>query len=367
MGTAHLFLDYIVNMILDYILNMTSVRQMRKWFWLALLVLVVTSGSAFLQQRPSSVGTVFKEVTPTSPVESSNSGATAIPQSIPTPKVDSKQLLRHIKAFNFERYTQIKRDRARDYITHSLTKMGWSPTLQPFEGGINVFAQRQGTDPEAGAILVAAHYDTVQGSPGADDNASGVAVVLELAHLFGSSPTPRTLQIAFFDQEELGLRGSLAFAADEAHLENLRGVIVIYMIGFACYVAGCQRYPTGLPIVPPTDQGDFLAVVGDLEHLPLLNTFQQSSQLSLPPVLTLPVPLKGMLMPDTLRSDHAPFWYRGVGAVLLTDTANLRSPHYHQSSDTPANLNKPFFKGAAQIVVNATTKLLESHDRLETE
>lgn len=340
---------------------------MKKWFWSALLVLIVISGSAFLQQRPSSVDTVFNEVTPTSPVKSSNSGATAIPQPIPTPKVDSKQLFRHIKALNFERYTQVKRDHTRDYITHSLTKMGWSPTQQPFEGGINIFAQRQGTDPQAGAILVAAHYDTVQGSPGADDNASGVAVVLELAHLFGSRATPRTLQIAFFDQEEVGLRGSLAFAADEAHLENLRGVIVLDMIGFACYIAGCQRYPTGLPIIPPSDRGNFLAVVGDLEHLPLLNTFQQSPESSLPPVLTLPVPLKGMLMPDTLRSDHAPFWYRGVGAVLLTDTANLRSPHYHQPSDTPASLDKSFFTGSAQIVVNATTKLLHSRDRLETQ
>ncbi len=168
-----------------------------------------------------------------------------------------------------------------------------------------------------------------------------------------------------FDQEELGLRGSLAFAANKTYLENLRAVIVMDMVGFACYTAGCQRYPAGLPIIPPTNQGDFLAVVGDSEHLPLLNTFQQSGQ-SMPAVLTLPVPLKGMLMPDTLRSDHAPFWYQGVGAVLLTDTANLRTPHYHQPSDTPATIDKSFFTGAAQIVVNAINRLLETRDRLET-
>jgi hypothetical protein len=340
---------------------------MRKWFWPALLVLLVISSIGFFQQRSSVVGTRFKEVPLTSRVESSNSDAVVIPQPFPAPKVDSKQLFSHINALNFKRYTQESRDRARDYLIQSLKKFKWSPTLQPFNGGVNVFAQRQGTDPQAGAILVAAHYDTVAVSPGADDNASGVAVVLEVARLFGSRPTPRTLQVAFFDQEELGLRGSMAFAANEAHLENLRGVIVMDMVGFACYTAGCQQYPAGLPIIPPTDRGDFLAVVGDLEHLPLLNAFQQSGQSSLPPVLTLPVPLKGMLMPDTLRSDHAPFWYGGVGAVLLSDTANLRSPHYHQSSDTPANLDKPFFKGAAQIVVNATTKLLESRERLETE
>ena len=340
--------------------------MMRKWFWLVLLVLVVISGSRFFQQRPSSLGTGFKQVTPTSRIESSHSDVAAIPQPVLAPKVDSKQLFRHIKALNFKRYTQESRDRARDYLTKSLKKLGWSPTLEPFEGGVNVFAQRQGTNPEAGSILVAAHYDTVSVSPGADDNASGVAVVLEVARLFGSRPTPRTLQVAFFDEEERGLRGSMAFVANEADLKNLRGVIVMDMVGFACYTAGCQQYPTGLPIIPPTNRGDFLAVVGDSEHLPLLSAFQQSAQPSLPPVLTLPVPLKGMLMPDTLRSDHAPFWYRGVGAVLLTDTANLRTPHYHQPSDTPATIERSFFTGAAQIVVNATTKLLDRQDRLET-
>lgn len=334
---------------------------MRKWIWLALLVLValgVVSGSEFFRQRPSSV--------PETRVESSNRVAAASGQSFNAPDVDSAELFTHVKRLNFKRYTEADRGRARTYLTQSLKKLGWSPILQPFEGGVNVFAQRQGTDPEAGAVLVAAHYDTVPSSPGADDNASGVAVVLEIARLFGSRPTPRTLQVAFFDQEELGLRGSMAFAANQAHLENLRGVLVMDMVGFACYTAGCQRYPPGLPITPPTDRGDFLAVVGDLEHLPLLNAFQQSEQSSLPPVLALPVPLKGMLMPDTLRSDHAPFWYQGVGAVLLTDTANLRTPHYHQPSDTPATLDKPFFTGAAQIVVNATTKLLD-RNHLQTQ
>ena len=335
-----------------------------KWFWLVLLVLVVISGSGFFQKRFSSVETGFK-VSPTIQLKSSNSDVAAISQPVLAPNVDSKQLFRHIKALNFKRYTQESRDRARDYLSKSLKKLGWSPILEPFEGGVNVFAQRQGTNLEAGSILVAAHYDTVSVSPGADDNATGVAVVLEVARLLGSRPTPRTLQLAFFDEEERGLRGSMAFVANEAHLKNLRGVIVMDMVGFACYTVGCQRYPTGLPIIPPTNRGDFLAVVGDSEHLPLLSAFQQSEQPNLPPVLTLPVPLKGMLMPDTLRSDHAPFWYRGVGAVLLTDTANLRTPHYHKSSDTPATLDRSFFTGAAQIVVNATTKLLERQS-LET-
>ena len=93
-------------------------------------------------------------------------------------------------------------------------------------------------------------------SPGADDNATGVASVLEVARLLGSRPTPRTLQLALFDREELGLLGSRAFVADKKHLENLQGAIVMDMVGFACHQVGCQKYPQGLPVVPPSDKGD---------------------------------------------------------------------------------------------------------------
>lgn len=330
---------------------------MRQWilFMLLLLAVGVVSSSRFFTDR-SLLGSQIS-------VES-NTRVVAVKQPVNIPEISPEKLLAHVKALNFKRYTQAERDRTRTYLTQSLKKFGWKPKLQSFEGGVNIIAQRQGTKAQAGSILVAAHYDTVSVSSGADDNASGVAVVLEVARLLGSRSTPRKLQLAFFDREELGLLGSRAFVA-QAQLKDLRGVIVMDMVGFACHTAGCQKYPPGLTITPPTDRGDFLAVVGDMEHLPLLNAFQQPTQSNLP-VLTLPVPLKGMLTPDTLRSDHAPFWYQGIGAVLLTDTANLRTPHYHQPSDTLATLDKSFFTAVAQIVVNATTNLLESSDRLET-
>ena len=331
---------------------------MKKWIGLALLVLVVVgvvNSSKFLPHQSSR--RFQQQITVVQ--QSKASTANAASMYVNTPKVSREKLLAHIRALNYRRYTEAERVRTRSYVTKSLKQLGWKPELQTFEGGVNIFAQRQGTDAKAGSILVGAHYDTVPASPGADDNATGVAVVLEVARLLGSRPTPRTLQLALFDREELGLLGSRAFVADEKHLENLQGAIVMDMVGFACHKVGCQKYPQGLPVVPPSDKGDFLAVVGDMEHATLLDAFQPSGQDSLPPVLTLPVPLKGMLMPDTLRSDHAPFWYRGVGAVLLTDTANLRTPHYHQPSDTPATLDKSFFTASAQLVVNATTKLLE--------
>ncbi|MBE9223955.1 M28 family peptidase [Phormidium sp. LEGE 05292] len=281
-------------------------------------------------------------------------------QAIAAPKVSNHQLLAHIKALNFERYEDASRSKARDYIINNLKKSGWSPTLQTFEYGVNLVAEKPGTNPKAGTILLAAHYDTVIGSPGADDNASGVATVLEVARLLSKFPTARTLKIAFFDLEEKGLLGSFAFANQPENLTNLQGAIILDMVGFACHTPGCQQYPPGLLITPPSDKGDFLAVIGDRESTQLLAAFNQKTAPSLPPIVTLPIPLKGIATPDLLRSDHAPFWMRGIGAVLITDTANFRSLHYHKSTDNPDTIDQEFFTGVAQIVANGTATLLQN-------
>lgn len=327
---------------------------------LLLLGVGLVSSKLFIAPQPVSAPIEIKQKVTKKPVSS-------------TPQVSKTRLFTHLEKLNRDyaqrsakgdRSTNQNRTFARNYITASLKSLGWSSSLQRFADGINIVAERLGTSPIAGTIIVAAHYDTVPGSPGADDNASGVATLLEIARIFSNLPTPQTLKLVFFDAEEIGLRGSLAFTANKANLANLNGVVVMDMIGFACYTPNCQKYPPGLPIIAQRDyaqrstkgdRGDFLAVVGDAEHLQLLNAFNSTTL----PVITLPIPLKGLFTPDVLRSDHAPFWYQGIGAVLVTDTANLRSPHYHQPSDTVANIVRPFFASAAQVVVNATHRLLQ--------
>ena len=324
----------------------------------------LVSSKFFVAPKPVSAPIEIKQKVVTPPVLS-------------TPKVSETYLFKHLqkltgdyaqRSAKGDRSTNQNRTFARNYITASLKSLGWSSSVQRFADGINIVAERSATSPKTGTIIVAAHYDTVPGSPGADDNASGVATLLEIARIFSNLSTLQTLKLVFFDSEEIGLRGSLAFTANKANLANLNGVVVMDMIGFACYTTGCQKYPPGLPKIPQRDyaqrsakgdRGDFLAVVGDGEHLQLLNAFNGNKL----PVITLPIPLKGLFTPDVLRSDHAPFWYQGIGAVLVTDTANLRSPHYHQSSDTVANIDRSFFVGAAQVVVNATHRLLEMGDR----
>lgn len=335
---------------------------MKKWFWLGLLFAFATIGAILFYGYIEHPRPTASQVTATNPPEIS----LPIPtfkveplKKVNAPKVSNQRLLADIQALNFERYEDSSRSKTRDYIVQQLKESGWTPTLQTFEGGVNIVAERSGTNPQAGKILVAAHYDTVIGSPGADDNASGIATILEVARLLGNR-TRRTLQVAFFDLEERGLLGSLAFASKAENLKNLQGAIVLDMVGFACHTSGCQQYPQGLPITPPSDKGDFLAVAGDVEHMQLLDAFGESSKNGLPPVVTLPIPFKGAATPDLLRSDHAPFWMRGIGAVLVTDTANFRTPHYHEETDKPDTLDREFFVGAAQIVTNATATLLES-------
>jgi Zn-dependent M28 family amino/carboxypeptidase len=336
---------------------MKTVRKISLFFLVAVIVAVSTASNVALAP-------IIEAQVSESPPRIENA-----------PLVDGSRLMLDLRNLAGERYSESDRSSTRTYIVEQLEAAGFVPVAQEFEGGVNIFAERSLTDPEAGSILLAAHYDTVPGAPGADDNASGVAAVLEAARLLGGRSTTRTLQVAFFDLEELGAIGSLAFVARDNNLENLQGAIILDMVGYACHVAGCQEYPQGLGMekmlkaagIPSPDKGEFLAVVGDVEHLPLLTTFKEISQENLPPIFTLPVPFKGILTPDVLRSDHAPFWFKDVGAVLVTDTANMRSPHYHQPSDTIENIDRDFFLGAAQIVVNAATTLLESGESLDSQ
>lgn len=338
--------------------------------WLALFVVtlvgVITGWNWHtVQLRPQVVETSFQEsrISQRSPRQAE----APVRIEVDAPALNPERILADVEALSFQRYTEAERDRTRSYIVDALNQAGWSPRLQTFENGANVVAERPGTDPSAGAILVAAHYDTIERSPGVDDNATGIATVLEVARLLGQYPTPRTLKLALFDLEEVGLVGSLAYADDDGLTANLDGAIVMDMIGFACHTAGCQNYPTGLPITPPTDQGDFLAVIGDRGHMSLINAFHQVNQSNLPQVLSLPIPLLGPLTPDLLRSDHAPFWQKGIGAVMVTDTANFRNSNYHQPTDTFDSIDQPFFTGAAQLVVNATAALLSTPENLTNE
>jgi hypothetical protein len=275
--------------------------------------------------------------------------------------VERTRLMEDVAFLAQPRADEADRKRVRRWLAHRLVALGLQPDLHAFADGVNVVAERPGRSPAAGVVLVGAHYDAVPGTRGADDNATGVAAALEIARIFAERETPGTLRIVLFDAEEQGLLGSRAYAASDARLVGVRAVVVLEMLGFSCSEPGCQRYPHSLPMKPPREVGDFISVVGGLAHVELLRVFVEASRAEgRPPVVALPVPGRGHALPDSRRSDHAPFWDRGVPSVMVTDTADLRSPHYHQPTDTVETLDPAFFAGSTRLVADVVDRLLRA-------
>jgi len=208
-------------------------------------------------------------------------------------------------------------------------------------------------------LLIGAHYDTVSGSPGADDNASGLVVLLEVAFRLSAQPLARPVWLVAFCLEEQDRLGSQAFVSRlKTEQHELAGAIILECVGFARDEAGTQQAPSGVPIAVPT-QGDFLAIVGNETSRSLVRRLEQEAQR--PAVrlktLSLVVPGRGETMPHTRRSDHASFWDAGYPAVVLTDTANFRNPHYHRETDTADTLNLDFLSSVTETVIGTAIQI----------
>jgi Zn-dependent M28 family amino/carboxypeptidase len=207
-------------------------------------------------------------------------------------------------------------------------------------------------DPRRAAVLIGAHYDAVAGTPGSDDNASAVAVMLAAARAIG--PDKRACFVAL-NGEECGLLGSRALVAGLGqHLPEQ--VHVLEMVGYTSRAPGSQRNP--VPPAPVPTVGDFLGLVGTARSGRLLDQTLACAEHSAIPVhgLYLPdVPLEAIRRsaPHVLRSDHAPFWEAGLPALMWTDTAEFRNPHYHRPTDTPDTLDYEFMAGVTRLLIHA--------------
>lgn len=206
-------------------------------------------------------------------------------------------------------------------------------------------------------ILIGAHYDTVLNSPGADDNATGIAVLLELAQFFSKNKANYPLRFVAFDLEEYGLIGSRAYAELlKQQKQPVKLMLSLEMLGYCDSNPNSQIYPTGLKYFYPST-GDFIALVGDLFTIPeMLNISQKIRQAKIN-CQWLPAGIKGLIVPDTRRSDHAPFWDNGYKAIMVTDTANLRNPNYHRVSDTFDSLDLDFLTGVCKGLILAIQQL----------
>lgn len=241
------------------------------------------------------------------------------------------------------------------YIYDQLSQWGAVETHEFEYGGKthqNLILNLPGAKPGSASrppILIGAHYDAVPGTPGADDNASGVAALLELARSFAAQPTRSPLRLVAFDLEEYGLIGSKYYAAQlKQQQEPLRLMISLEMLGYCTSTPGSQKYPSGLQYLYP-DRGDFIALIGNLRTIPdLLSLSKTIRTIGKIGCEWLPAGIRGMIVPSTRLSDHAPFWDAGYPAMMITDTAFLRNPHYHQPSDRLETLDLDFMAGVCQ-------------------
>jgi len=237
-------------------------------------------------------------------------------------------------------------ERAADWLHTRLSAMGLAVTVQGYRvrgdrGVRNLSAQVAGADTTS-FVLVGAHYDAVPVTPGADDNASGVAATLELARRFVARPAPCAVRVVLFTNEEPPFfwsdsMGSLVYArAMAARGERPAAVLSLESLGYYTDDAGSQSYPPVLGWFYPS-RGDFLAFVGNMQSRHLVHRAIAAFR----DVATLPS--AGSAAPAQLPgigwSDHWSFWQVGLPAVMVTGTAPFRNRHYHEDTDVPAHLD----------------------------
>jgi Zn-dependent M28 family amino/carboxypeptidase len=206
----------------------------------------------------------------------------------------------------------------------------------------NLLVQVQGGDRSGEIVVVGAHYDSVLGSPGANDNATGVAGLIELARAFKGSAPRRVLRFVAFSNEEPPFFQTAEMGSRvHARAARLRGERIVAMLsletmGCYCEDKGSQRYPPLFRFLYP-DTGNFIGFVGNYRSRALvrdaIRIFRE----------TTPFPSEGGAPPGKLPgvgwSDHSSFWQEGYPALMVTDTAPFRYPHYHTGGDTPEKID----------------------------
>lgn len=239
---------------------------------------------------------------------------------------------------------------AATYVERELSAAGYQVTRQTYLASgqevANLVAELPGGRRAAEILVIGAHYDTVWSTPGADDNASAVAVLIETARLMRERRPARTVRFVSFPCEEpphfhTGEMGSQEYArACRVKGEDIRGMLCLEMVGYYTTEPGQQQIPPGIPRVFHRflpQRGDFLAAVGNLRSWRLVWQFRRGFKRAVRfPLLSLALPES---IPEIRLSDNSSFWDQGYPALMLTDTSFLRNPHYHQATDTPATLD----------------------------
>lgn len=239
---------------------------------------------------------------------------------------------------------------AAGYVERELVGAGYEVTRHSYlargQEVSNVVAELPGGHRKDEIVIVGAHYDTVETTPGADDNASAVAVMFELARLMRTISPARTVRFIGFACEEpphfyTGEMGSQVYARQcRTRGERIRGMLCLEMVGYYTTERGSQTVPSAIPRIVHRafpQRGDFLAAVSNLRSWRLLWRFRRGFKRAVGfPLFSIPLPES---IAEIRLSDNSSFWDQGYPALMLTDTSFLRNPNYHLPSDTPDTLD----------------------------
>lgn len=261
-------------------------------------------------------------------------------------ELSRERLKKHIKILaekigerNIRRYKEL--EASADYIEKAFKDLGYKVGLQAFKvGGAtvkNIEVELMGSSRSGEIVIVGAHYDSVTGSPGANDNASGVAAILEIARLIASEDLLRTVRLVAFANEEppyfkTSHMGSRVYASrSRKRGEQIEAMISIETIGYYSEDVGSQRYPFPFNLFYP-NTGNFIGFVSNISSRHLVRraiaSFREHSTF----------PSEGVAAPGWITgigwSDHWSFWKEGYPAMMITDTAPFRYKHYHTAEDT---------------------------------
>lgn len=264
---------------------------------------------------------------------------------------------------------------AERYVLEELRRAGLAPTTETYvvEGVTcaNVIAEVAGSDPRAALVVVGAHYDSATGSPGANDNATGVAATLALARRFARGHASgiehaRTIRFVAFVNEEppwfetplMGSRVHVARARERG--EDVHAMLSLETLGCFRDEEGSQRFPSPVMEVAYPSRGDFVAFVSDLGSRALTHAIAEDFR------AVATVPSEVATFPEALAgigwSDHRSFWLAGWKAVMVTDTAVYRDEHYHRATDLPRNVDVARLARVVQGLEHAVTRLASAGD-----
>jgi Zn-dependent M28 family amino/carboxypeptidase len=255
-------------------------------------------------------------------------------------------------------------DSARDYIAREWRAQDLEPRLQSYLArGVessNLEVVLEGARASSQSIVVGAHYDSVLGSPGADDNASAVAALLELSRALAAGPRARTLRMVAFVNEEppffyWGKMGSQVYArAARERGEDIRVMLSLEMLGYYRDEPRTQHYPPLFRWFYPS-RGNFIGFVSNLRSRRALKRVYQAFRNNCDfPAERAAVP---SWIPGVGWSDHLSFWRQGYPALMVTDTAFYRYPYYHTAEDTPEKVDYPRLTEVANGLAGALLEL----------